>query len=158
MESKTTTLSRHADSLQIIALKQQNKRLLAALKSKNKRIERLLRGQNRETPEVEMRPVLKSIIGRIKYNQRKYDSTLKNFGMALHFYSPNAHSFVRRNFLNCIPSKQQIVKWMSNLNIEPGFLMQCLQYLKSMTENPVTQLVVNLQMDEISIRKQVTSR
>lgn len=88
-------------------------------------------------------------------NQRKkaYSSTLRQFAVTLHFYSPKAYRFLRRSF--CLPHPNTIRNWASKIDGEPGFTAQSFQFLKKEAEQSNFPVLVSLMLDEMSIRKEI---
>lgn len=73
--------------------------------------------------------------------------------MTLHFYSPKAYNFIRDTFKNLLPHPTTIKQWYAVVNCETGFTKEAFEALKS--KATVSTVVVNLVIDEISIRQHV---
>lgn len=90
--------------------------------------------------------------------EKKFSPELRAFALTLHFYSPNAYSFVRRQFGNCLPHSNTIRKWYSSIDGSPGYTAEALAAIKSKAHEMNSagkELVCALMMDEMSIREHV---
>lgn len=83
-----------------------------------------------------------------------YQENVREFCMALHFYSPRAYQYVRERFNNNIPHVGTIRAWYANCNVDgqPGITQQCLDVIRERSEEKMQkkqQLVVAISFDEI---------
>lgn len=62
------------------------------------------------------------LLTRMKEHKRTapFPASLKTFARTLHFHSPAAYEFVRRNFLNCLPCIQTLNSWICTKEYSPG--------------------------------------
>lgn len=94
-------------------------------------------------------------------SRTKYSEKIRQFCLALHFHSPRAYEFVRKQFNNHLPNATTIRKWYQNSNIrgEPGIQEEHIQRLKKIVDElkikSNTELLCSLAFDEMSIRKQI---
>lgn len=101
------------------------------------------------TPEA-----IKNILDRqLASKNAKYEPEIRSFALTLHFYSPKAYSFVRDTFKNLLPHPTTIKKWYAVVNCETGFTKEAFEALNSKAKD--SPVVVNLVIDEISIRQQI---
>lgn len=93
-------------------------------------------------------------------SREKYTETVRAFCFKLHFLSPRAYEFVRKEFDNTLPHTSTIKSWYrnSNLDAEPGINQSSLLILERMAsemKEKDQQLVCSLTFDEMSIRKHI---
>lgn len=90
--------------------------------------------------------------------RQRYCPELGSFGLTLNFYSPKAYIFLREKFNNSLPHPKTLSKWYKTVNGAPGFTEEALNVLKIKAEEANLknyQIICNLVIDEMSIRKQV---
>ena len=80
----------------------------------------------------------------------RYDQTIKEFAVTLHFYSPKGYRFVRKAL--CLPSPSTIRSWAASVEAEPGFLLNVVHSLRNLIKPSERDCVIIL--DEMSIRSQ----
>lgn len=85
-----------------------------------------------------------------------FSSTLKSFATTLHFYSPKAYNYIRKNFF-CSPHPVTLSKWyrvLENLSgINKGSLAAISKKLSS--EQSDTPILYNLVLDGMKIKKSI---
>lgn len=85
----------------------------------------------------------------------KYPDDLRSFAMTLQFYSPKAYEYVRETFNLCLPAQSVIRSWTSNVDCKPGYTTVCFDALKEKMESCQSDILFNLVMDEMHIKKQL---
>lgn len=88
----------------------------------------------------------------------KYSDTIRQFAMAMTFYSPNAYRYLRSVFKNKLPGISTIRQWSTTVDGSPGVTLEALETLKIKVEKykkEGKQLYIALISDEMSIRKKV---
>ncbi|XP_063909130.1 uncharacterized protein LOC135126865 isoform X2 [Zophobas morio] len=65
----------------------------------------------------------------------QYGPEIRKFAVTTHFYSPKAFSFIRKQFMDCLPHPKTLSVWYSSVNGAPGFTMfdevaikRCIEY------------------------------
>ncbi|KAI5716664.1 hypothetical protein M8J76_010347 [Diaphorina citri] len=81
---------------------------------------------------------------------QRYSQELKKFALTLYYNSPQAYRFCRPVLK--LPSPSAISKWISNVDVKPGFLTNVFERLKQLPEESKD---CNLVIDGMSIRKQI---
>lgn len=112
-----------------------------------KLMEELTKFRQRE-PE----PILKSINNRNIGG--KYCDEIKNFALALAFYSKQGYNFVRKEFGNKLPEISTIRKWQSKVDGSPGFTLSAIPVIKKKIKEAKEngkRLLFALMMDEMKI-------
>lgn len=85
---------------------------------------------------------------------QKYSDNIRCFALTLYFYSPKAYSYVRQKFgKQFLPNPSTMRKWYEVVDGSPGFSKEALDAIgtRALEKN----IVVNLVMDEMSIRSQL---
>ncbi|KYN14927.1 THAP domain-containing protein 9, partial [Trachymyrmex cornetzi] len=85
-----------------------------------------------------------------------FSNSLRGFAATLHFHSPAAYLFVRKEFLKCLPHQNTLRKWMQNINSNSGISTQTLKIISDVILNAQekeNKIVFNLTIDEMSIKK-----
>lgn len=85
---------------------------------------------------------------------RRYSALIKQFALTLFFYSPRAYNFVRSQL--CLPHDSMFRKWLSNTDIQPGFLTEVFSYLNNEVHQKDYVKDVSLVFDSMSIRKKIS--
>lgn len=88
----------------------------------------------------------------------KYPDELKCFAMTLQFYSSKAYEYVRKVFNHALPHQSVIRKWASSVNCSPGFTQlsfNILENTQKMAKERGQEIICNLVLDEMSIKKQI---
>ncbi|KAL2092739.1 hypothetical protein ACEWY4_012537 [Coilia grayii] len=83
-----------------------------------------------------------------------YSEELRQFATTLHFYSPKAYDYVRKNFNNFLPHSQTIRQWYSSISADPGFTVASFTALKAHVEANKAQgrdTVCALTLDEMHL-------
>ena len=93
--------------------------------------------------------------GKIVKKCQKYSDAIREFAITLQFYSSSAYDYVRQVCGNALPVRSTIARWFSNVRCEPGFTSQAFATLETLAKKSEDRLLVNLLMDEISIKKQI---
>ena len=88
-------------------------------------------------------------------SHQKFPSSLRNFALTLHFYSPRAYDFVRENFASALPHPSTIKRWYSAVGGGPGFTKEVQDSLKIKVSRSKGPVICGLVMDEMSIKKNV---
>lgn len=89
-----------------------------------------------------------------KKRGRKYSENIRCFALTLYFYSPKAYSYVRKKFgKQFLPHPSTMRKWYEVVDGSPGFSKEALDAIA--TRASEKSIVVNLVMDEMSIRSQL---
>lgn len=97
-------------------------------------------------------PILKSLNNRTIGG--KYCDEIKNFALALAFYSKQGYNFVRKEFENRLPQISTIRKWQSKTDGSPGFTLSAIPVIKKKIKDAKEngkKLVFSLMMDEMKI-------
>lgn len=102
----------------------------------------------------------KEIVSRLLLgpSKQKYDPKLRAFAMTLNFYSPKAYMYVRQKFNKSLPHPNTIAKWYRSVDGSPGFSQEALVAIKIKVADAAlnnSQIICNMTLDEISIRKQI---
>lgn len=84
-----------------------------------------------------------------------YPAKVREFCLALHFYSPRAYEYVREKFHKNIPHSGTIRSWYANCNLDarPGITKQCLEMIRERSDEKSRsgeQLVVSISFDEVT--------
>lgn len=85
----------------------------------------------------------------------KYTPDLRAFALTLHFYSVTAYSFVREQFKNLLPHPDTIRQWYLIVDGTPGFTAESFEAIKMKSHQSERKIVVNITVDEISIRERI---
>ena len=80
----------------------------------------------------------------------RFSEQLKQFAVALHFYSAQAYEFVRQYLQLPHPSTNR--KWSTSLNCQPGFL-DFIDHLKEMAAEDSLKKHCVLMLDAMSLKK-----
>lgn len=102
--------------------------------------------------EREQEPILKSINNRTIGG--KYSSEIKNFALALAFYSKKGYDFVRKEFGNRLPEISTIRKWQAKVDGSPGFTLSAIPVIKKKIKEAKENgkhLIFSLMMDEMKL-------
>lgn len=83
-----------------------------------------------------------------------YPPKVREFCLALHYYSPRAYEYVRETFSKHLPHAGTIRSWYANCNLDarPGITKQCLDVIEERADEKKkngSQLVVSLSFDEV---------
>lgn len=84
---------------------------------------------------------------------KKYTKPLRKFALCLHFISPKAYNFIRKQFDTCLPHPKTLSKWYSCLNCVPGFTSEAFEALKTIVKKSTNKVICALSLDEMSIRQ-----
>lgn len=92
--------------------------------------------------------------------QRKYSPALKKFALTLHYISPKAYTFVRKQFNTCLPHPRTLSRWYQCVDGNPGFCKESLRAVKIIHEmgvkkNSSHKTICALSFDEMAIRKHI---
>lgn len=88
----------------------------------------------------------------------KYSENMRQFCLALFYYSPNAYRYVRSVFQKHLPEPRTIRAWLESIDGSPGITKSALDALENKAkeyEANGKQLFVALIDDEIAIKKKV---
>jgi len=82
-----------------------------------------------------------------------FPSNLKNFARTLHFHSPAAYEFVRRNFLNYLPCTQILNSWICSKEYKFGISEEINNNISTIVKQESAKskkLIFNLVFDEMN--------
>ena len=60
----------------------------------------------------------------------RYEKSIKEFVVTLHYHSQRGYRFVKKTL--CLPSPSTIRNWATNVEAEPGFLIQVIRSIRNM--------------------------
>lgn len=106
---------------------------------------------------------LKEIIHTLCYGVKSgesYPESVREFCLAMDFYSPRAYRYMREKFTNNLPHPCTIRAWyrLSSINAPPGITLHSMEMLKTIAmkfKSKNSQLLVSLIMDEMHTRKHI---
>ena len=81
----------------------------------------------------------------------QYGPEIRKFAVTTHFYSPKAFSFIRKQFMDCLPHPKTLSVWYSSVNGAPGFTSEAFDVLKAKAEE--RKIVCSLVFDEVAIKR-----
>ena len=81
---------------------------------------------------------------------RRYEKSIKEFAVTLHYHSPRGYRFVRKAL--CLPSPSTIRGWAANVEAEPGFLMQVIKSISNLVKSDQRDCIIIL--DEMALKAQ----
>ncbi|XP_063907425.1 uncharacterized protein LOC135125700 [Zophobas morio] len=81
----------------------------------------------------------------------QYGPEIRKFAVTTHFYSPKAFSFIRKQFMDCLPHPKTLSVWYSSVNGAPGFTSEAFDVLKAKAEE--RKIVCSLVFDEVVIKR-----
>ena len=82
---------------------------------------------------------------------RRYEKSIKEFAVTLHYYSPRGYRFVRKAL--CLPSPSTSRNWAANVEAEPGFLLQVIRSLMDLVKPDQRDCIIIL--DEMALKAQI---
>lgn len=88
----------------------------------------------------------------------KYSENLRQFSIALSYYSPRAYRYVRSVFHNNLPEQHTIQLWVKSINGEPGITTEALTILSAKAKEYQAngkQLLLSMISDEMHIAKKI---
>ena len=94
-----------------------------------------------------------------KYKEAKYSEIIKSFALTLHGYSPKAYRYVRETFNDILPHEKTLTKWLSKLDVTPGFSHAALCHLKIISESEAANgkcVYTSLSIDEMKIKQHIS--
>lgn len=106
-------------------------------------------------PQNMMPESIQQMFGRKLVSRGKYSPELRSFALTLHFYSPKAYKFVRKTWDNLLPAISTLKEWYRVVDGEPGFTEEALHAIGLRASDPSKPVIINLTLDEISIREQL---
>jgi len=80
----------------------------------------------------------------------RYEKSIKEFAVTLHYHSPRGYRFVRKAL--CLPSPSTIRNWATNVEAEPGFLMQVIRSISDLVKPDQRDCIIIL--DEMALKAQ----
>lgn len=86
---------------------------------------------------------------------KKYSENVRQFAMAIMYYSPNTYRYVRSVFNNNLPAPSTIRAWLSSVDGAPGINDQALDALRKKAEEYAErgeEFLINMMCDEMSIK------
>ena len=146
MRIKNSRLSKKVISLSSIISELESKLLIS------KEVGSLLHSASTGVKELFKRNLNKDSKKRVA---RKYNPDIRAFAMTLHFYSPQAYSYVRKSFSACLPHPRTLSKWYQSVSGDPGFCNDALETLKQYVNKSGKRIPCCLVMDEMAIRQHV---
>ncbi|XP_062714792.1 uncharacterized protein LOC134291283 [Aedes albopictus] len=89
-----------------------------------------------------------------------YTEDIRTFAMGMHYHSPAAYEFAKEKLSSGddLPHKSTISQWYNVVDCKPGISAEALEIVNNKVkamEEKGKQLLANLVMDEMSIRKQL---
>lgn len=96
----------------------------------------------------------------LKYGRadKNYSENVRQFSIALSYYSPNAYRYIRSVFHRQLPDPRTMRLWMSSIDASPGITNEALKVLE-MKEKVYKangkKLLIYMAADEVSIKKKV---
>lgn len=84
---------------------------------------------------------------------KQYEAALRSFALTLHYYSPRAYEYVRREIGLCLPHVKTISSWYRTVHGNPGISIEGIESIKKRVKNTNYMLFGSLQFDEMSIRE-----
>lgn len=91
----------------------------------------------------------------LKPSKSKFLPKVRQFALNLHFISPRAYNYVRKNFNTCLPHTRTLARWYESVDAEPGFSTESLKAIKLLASNTSKKFICGLCFDEMAIRKSV---
>lgn len=93
-------------------------------------------------------------------DNRQYSTPVRKFSLTMFYYSPKAFKFLRNKFSNRLPHPSTLRKWYSNsdVNGEPGILLEAMKSLKSVSQKMKSEgkvILVSLTFDETAIKRHI---
>lgn len=76
--------------------------------------------------------------------KKQFNNHLKSFALTLHYYSPKAYEYVRKEFDNCLPHYKTISKWYQNIEGKPGIMLESVNAIKQRANKVDYQLFGSL--------------
>ena len=80
----------------------------------------------------------------------RYDKSIREFAVTLHFHSTRGYRYVRKT--HCLPSPSTIRSWAANIQVEPGFLLNVIYSLEHLAPSDQQDSIIIL--DEMSLKAQ----
>lgn len=102
-----------------------------------------------------MPETVKELIARKVKCKGRYSPELRSFALTLHFYSPKAYNYVRKTWSLLLPHPSTIKQWYRVVDGSPGFTKEALDAIKLRSLATKKPVIINLVIDEMSIREQV---
>lgn len=84
---------------------------------------------------------------------QKYSASLRKFALRLHFLSPKAYSFIRKQFDTCLPHPKTLYRWYKCIDCEPGFTDEAFEAIKLFVSKTNHKILCCISLDEMSIRQ-----
>lgn len=102
----------------------------------------------------------KEILNCLEYGRpdRKYSETVRQFSIALSYYSSSAYRYVRSVFQNHLPDLHTIQLWLKSVDGSPGITTEALNTLARKVEEYKSDdkaLLVSMLSDEMYIKKDI---
>lgn len=93
-----------------------------------------------------------------KRSQKQYSESVRQFCIALYYYSPNGYRYLRSVFHNNMPDPRTIRGWFQSVDSGPGVTSSALESLRLKADEYKVggkQLLLALMKDEIYIKKKI---
>ncbi|KAE9522390.1 hypothetical protein AGLY_017221 [Aphis glycines] len=84
---------------------------------------------------------------------KKYSPAIRQFALSLHFFSPKAYQYVRKQFNTVLPHTRTLGKWYSHVDANPGLTNEALKSLTLKATHSKTPIYCSLMFDEMAIRQ-----
>lgn len=89
---------------------------------------------------------------------QKYSENIRQFSIALSFYSPRGYNYVRSVFQNHLPELHTIQAWLKSVNGSPGITSEALDTLRTMVKQcneEGRELFLKMMSDEVFLRRNI---
>jgi len=84
---------------------------------------------------------------------KKYSLAIRQFALSLHFFSPKAYQYVRKQFITVLPHTRTLRKWYSHVDANPGFTNEALKSLTLKATHSKTPIYCSIMFGEMAIRQ-----
>ena len=89
----------------------------------------------------------------------EYTESIKSFALTLHGYSPKAYRFIRETFMNILPHETTLSRWLTKLDVSPGFSAAALSHLSIIAKTEAVKgknIFASLSLDEMKIKQSMS--
>lgn len=87
--------------------------------------------------------------------QKKYNEKLRSFALSLHYISPRAYEYVRKEFDTCLPHTKTLSAWYKTIDVQPGFCTEALNAIRLYCKANDGPVVTSLIIDGMAIKQDV---
>lgn len=84
---------------------------------------------------------------------KKFRPSIRQFALSLHFFSPKAYQYVRKQFNTVLPHTRTLSKWYSHVDANPGFTSEAFKSLTLKATHSRAPIYCSLMLDEMAIRQ-----